>query len=90
MHHMGKVPVFVSSNLTSSAEILGDLLGRFDVYGRKLRELSGGETQKLFILGGFGISEEIYMRFTHLELIRVGKGTRNFIIFGLKIIKKLM
>ncbi len=83
------IPVFINSNLNSSAKALTDLLERFNAYGRMLNKQCESEVSRLVILGGFEQWNKIEEDFSHLELIRVGKQTKNFVLIGLRTLYKL-
>lgn len=83
------LPIFVNPNINSSAEVLEDLLRRFDEYGSVLFELSNNRIPKFSILGSFSESIQKENNFNYLDLINVSKANRNFLLFSIKSVVRL-
>ena len=83
------LPIFVNPNMNSSAEVLEDLLLRFDEYGSVLFEMSNKKIPKFSILGSFNQSIEKDNNFTYLDLMNIGKGNKNFLFFSIHSVVRL-
>ena len=79
-------PIFIIPNIQKSAEDIESLIGRFDLYGQRFRQVSGGGKKLLIFLG---ISELDFKKidqnyFDSLEIHRISNPTQNFFLFALK------